>query len=270
MPISASRPRAHARPRDRAPSATTRRPVPGSEDRRRGSQRRATHRGPIARGTHARASGIERAARSRGCGPAAREARCRPWPRPCSPASPRRARPDRSHGPALDADRGSSRSRSRDRTPGIRTTRPGRSTASGTIARHQVGQPRRVAHRDHVELAAVVRLEGRRRSLSARTRPTATLPTRPLVVARRRSSTSRSSERSATRNAPETTCFPGSVQSLARGLDRVPGLRAPVRAVHHAHEVRRRRGEPELHRAIVERAHTDRRRIGARRRGSSS
>ena len=55
----------------------------------------------------------------------------------------------------------------------------------------------------------------------------------------------------------------------AVALDRVAGLRPAVRPVHHAHEVRRRRRQPELHGPVVQRPNADARRRRRCARGSS-
>ena len=55
--------------------------------------------------------------------------------------------------------------------------------------------------------------------------------------------------------------LPGLGPRVAVALDRVPRLRAAVGTVHHAHEVRRRRGEPELDGPVVERADADQVRV---------
>jgi hypothetical protein len=49
---------------------------------------------------------------------------------------------------------------------------------------------------------------------------------------------------------------------LGGAIDRMPWLRPAVGTIHCAHEVRRRRTEPELDRPVVERPHTDRVPVG--------
>ena len=193
----------------RAPLATRRRPGPGSAGRRRGTRRRSAHRATTGRTT--RAPRRDRSAtRCRACAPAARAARCRRWRRPCSRASPRRGRRGRSRARARDAGRGRRRSGSRDRTRG---TRPSGLTHHGVgqVARDEVGQAWRVPRGDHVEVAVLVRLERVGDARAQRTSPAPRSRDGPRRASDRRSSTSCSSERSATRNAPETTCFPSSV-----------------------------------------------------------
>ena len=147
----------------------------------------------------------------------------------------------------------------RGRTRGSRTTPPAPGVASAATSGHQVGEPRRVADR------RPCRARRARTARARRPRPSATNST-PRDVARpgprrtRRAARARAGRRSAAaiRNAPLTTWRPDRRPRVAVALDRVARLRPAVGAVHHAHEVRRGRGQPELDRAVVERPDADR------------
>ena len=135
--------------------------------------------------------------------------------------------------------------------------------ASGDLRGHEVREAWRVSHGDHVQLIVRVRLERLARPASARTRRAPTFPGGRPRSRRCRSSTSRSSRALGDAERTAHHLAPGLRPLGAVALDRVPRLRPAVGAVHHAHEVRRRRDQPELDRAVVQRPHADR---GPRRR----
>ena len=142
-----------------------------------------------------------------------------------------------------------------DRTRGNPTTPPVRARASGTSA-GATSASRCVPHRHQVHLVAGERLDGRSDGCGDDLHPLDVAASRAGVVV----------------TSPQHEAVgPGFVHAerprhhLRSGLgpvafvtnDRMAGLRAPVRTVHHAQEVRCGRHQPELHGAVVQRAHTD-------------
>ena len=122
--------------------------------------------------------------------------------------------------------------------------------------RHQVSEARRVSHHDHLGLAALVAGEAvcDRRAQEANR----------VGVSRPRTCVVQSSlqdelvvgsayDREGTAHDLVLRVRP----ALAVPLDRMARLRSGVGAVHHAHEIGSRRGQPELDRPVVERAHAD-------------
>ena len=157
------------------------------------------------------------------------------------------------------------------RTRDTPSRRQGRSTASACRrAGDPVGEARRVADGDHVELAARRTAASRRRSCRARYSTRSTLPRRRVRVvgaALEHEASRRRARRSRNGAAHDLPTGVGPVVSVA--LDRVARLRAAVGAVHDAQEVRRRRGQPELDGPVVERAHADADGVARAGRGSS-
>ena len=122
--------------------------------------------------------------------------------------------------------------------------------------RHQVGEARRVSHHDHLRPAALVagqRVCDRRAQEANR-----------VGVAWPRTSVVGSSLEDELVVGSACDCK-GAAHDLvlrlrpvaAVPLDRMPGLRSGVGAVHHAHEIGSRRRQPELDRPVVERPHAD-------------